>query len=169
MDHLALKLLDGCIMQVQHLSSQDLCPLQAVDCFMIGQSLSHERIVCQPGEIISNSTTYHPICFIWVYADQSTTNVLNQIGICSSVFSLLCYVFQCSCRISRKWWGLVLIIILVVACVTLLIVLFIIELQVSLTAKLLLLAVSCLMINVIQLFQFTRYYKCERFLPSIKC
>jgi hypothetical protein len=161
---ITLLLIDGCIMQLQHLSEKDYCPIETSQCFMMGQFSKHERIVCEPGEAISNSTKVHVMCFVWVYAEQTTVNVLNQIGICSSVFALLCHVFKASCRMSRKLWGLILLILLNIASVALFIASVIIELNISLTSKLLLIGFSLLTSNVIQLFQFARYYKCERFI-----
>jgi hypothetical protein len=154
-----LLLLDGCVLQVQHLSGQDLCPSETSDCFTMGEFSSHERIACEPGGIISNSTATHALCFIWVYSEQNTLNVLNQIGICSSVFELICHIFKFCCRVSRRRWGLILLTLLAISSLTLFIVSVVIEMRISMTTKLLLMGVSCLMINVIQLFQFTHHYK----------
>jgi hypothetical protein len=162
-----LLLIDGCILQVQNLSNQDFCPLSANDCFLVRKSGTYERIVCPPGEILSNSIAIDIVCFVLIYNKQNTVSILNQIGICSSVFSLLCYAFKYTCRMSRKWWGLILLILLLVISITHFIVSFmIIEMKVSVTSKLLLIALSCLLINVIQLLQFTHYYKRNRFQSS---
>ncbi len=150
---------DGCIMQVHYLSKKDLCPIQTSDCFTIGKLSTDERIVCQPGQVLSNLTSSNVVCFIWVYAEQNTLNILNQIGICSSVFSLLCVTFKCSCRMSRKCWGFILLILLLLTCISIFIVSLIINIPVTMTAKLLLVALCCLTINVLQLLQFIHHYK----------
>ncbi|CAF1390919.1 unnamed protein product [Adineta steineri] len=82
-------LVDGCIFQLQHLSGQDFCPLLDSDCFLMDKSLTYKKILCPPGEILSNSTSTNAICFVLIYAEQSTIAVLNQIGICSSYFAKL--------------------------------------------------------------------------------
>jgi hypothetical protein len=163
-----LLLMDGCVMQVHYLSTKDLCPIPISDCFTIGKLSTNERVVCQSGQILSNLTSSNVVCFIWVYAEQNTLNILNQIGICSSVFSLLCHTFKCSCRMSRKWWGLILLILLVLACQSLFIISLIINIPVTMTAKLLLVALSCLIINVLQLLQFTHHYKYYHSVTVIK-
>ena len=163
-----LLLISECIIQARHLSLEDLCPLQNSDCFALRNLWANERIFCQPGEILSNMTSSKAVCFVWVYAEQNTLSILNQIGICSSVFSLLCHAFRWSCRMSRKWWGLILLILGVLTFTTLLILSFIFEILADLTAKLLLIALSCLLINVIQLLQFTHFYKRNTFTLSIK-
>ncbi|CAF1509866.1 unnamed protein product [Adineta steineri] len=160
-------LVDGCIFQLQHLSGRDFCPVLDSDCFLMDKPLTYERILCPPGEILSNSTSTNAICFVLIYTEQSTISVLNQIGICSSVFSLLCHVFKGTCYMSHKWWGLIVFILLLIISVTLLIVSFlIIEMNISFTSKLLLTALSCLLINVMQLLQFTHYYRRNRVQPS---
>jgi len=161
-----LLIIDGCIIQVHRLSGRDLCPPVLSDCFKMGIFGTNERVVCQPGQLLSNSTSSNAVCFVWVYREQNTLNILNQLGICSSVFSLLCHAFVCSCRISRKWWGLILLVFFVLIFVTLLIISLIIKIPISMTAKLLLTAASFLLLNVIQLLQFTHNYKCQYYLTS---
>jgi hypothetical protein len=163
-----LLLMDGCIMQVHHLSGRDLCPPVLSDCFKVEIFPTHERIVCQPGQLLSNSTFSNVVCFVWVYREQNTLNILNQLGICSSVFSLLCHTFKCSCRMSRKWWGLSLLVLFVLIFVTLLIITPIIKIPISTASRLLLTSASFLIINVIQLLQFTHNYKSQYFLTSTK-
>jgi hypothetical protein len=163
-----LLMMDGCILQAHHLSRRDLCPPGLSDCFKMEILSTHDRIVCQPGQLLSNFTSSNVVCFVWVYRDQNTLNILNQLGICSSVFSLLCHTFKCSCRMSRKWWGLILLVLFVLITLTLLIIPAIIKIQISATARLLLTAASFLLINVIQLRQFTHNYKSQYFLTSTK-
>ncbi|UJR19604.1 hypothetical protein I4U23_022738 [Adineta vaga] len=155
-----LLLVDGCVWQIQELSSQDVCPLSPSDCFLLEKSLAYTRIVCSPGEILSNSTSIDAVCFVSIYSEQNAVALLNQIGICSSIFSLICHTFKGACRMSRKWWGLIILILLLIMSIILLIVAFIIVgMKISVTAKLLLVALICLIVNVTQLRQFTYYYK----------
>ena len=154
-----LLLLDGCGMQIQNLSGEDMCPKAGGDCFRIGVKgiPSHQRVPCEPGQVLSNGTSSHMVCFIWVYGEQNVMSVINQIGICSSVFSLLCYTLKVACRCSHRWWGLVILTLVAFASLAATIVSMAIELQISVTAKLLLIGSSILLFNVIQLFQFTHH------------
>ena len=158
-------ILDGCIMQVQYLSKKDTCPTQESDCFTFGKSSTHERIVCPSGESLANITSSNAVCFVWIYAEQNAVSILNQIGICSSVFSLLCHSFKLFCRLSRKCWGLLLLILLILTFESIIIVALVFDLGLSMTARLLLFSLSCLMINVIQLLHFTRRSKSHHSLP----
>lgn len=148
--------LDGCLLQVQHYSLDDLCPKVKSDCFQLGNPSFHQRIECQSGERFSNVTgSTSVICFSWIYSEINAVSVLNQIGICSSVFSLFCHGVIAFCRLSQKFWGLSLIIFLTFGSLTIFILSQVIELKISMTAKLLLLGTCALSLNIIQLFQFT--------------
>jgi hypothetical protein len=153
-----LLFIDGCVMHAQHLYGNEKCPQEGSDCFILGSTSSHERISCQSDQMLFNSTaTSHILCFVLIYDKQNATSILNQMGICSSVFSLLCYTLKVSCRLLRHRWGLILQTILALALLTFLIVSIVLELRVSMTARLLTLGSSCLLINLIQLFQFIHH------------
>ena len=154
-----LLFVDGCVIQVQHLSGEDLCPKANSDCFLMGVKgvSSHSRVPCELGQAMSNSTTSYVACFIWVYGEQNAMSVINQIGICSSVFSLMCHALRASCRLSHKWWGLLILTLIALGSLAALIVLMVIELKVSVIALLLLMGCTILLFNVIQLFQFIHH------------
>ena len=149
-------LLNGCVLKIHYLSKNETCPMQASECFTFGKYSTHERIPCTVGASLANVNSSQVVCFVWVYTEQDALSVLNEIGVCSSVFSLLCHSFKVFCRMSRKCWGLLLLILLILAFETIIIVALAIDLGISMTARLLLLSLSCLMINVIQLLHFTR-------------
>jgi hypothetical protein len=158
-----------CLLQVQQLSGHDLCPSSTSDCLTTIRYSPHERIACHPGQVLSNLTSSNVVCGVWIYSGQDAMSLLNQIGICSSVFSLLCQAFRCACLMSCKWWGLVLLTVLVVILITLLIAIFALQMQISINATFLLIGSICLLINVIQLFQFTHHYnKCKIWSPTTK-
>lgn len=150
-----LLLLDGCIMNIKFFSNDDICPPQPSDCFIGEKFSSPSRFICQSGEKISNQVNSTILCFIWVYPEQSTLGVLNELGICSSVFSLLCHAFKFACRISRKLLGLLVILCLLLGLIILFIISILGTILVSITTILLLAAFIFLLINVIQLLQFT--------------
>ncbi|CAF3210944.1 unnamed protein product [Rotaria sp. Silwood2] len=163
---ISLLILDGLLMNVQKLNDHDLCPTIDHDCFVIRKISLSQRIVCQSGLSISNLTSFNTICFVWIYKKQTAVEIINQIGICSSVFSLLCHCFKYACHISRRWWGFILLIILIIISKIILILSFIVENPISMTAKTLLIAFTFLLINVIQLLHFThnhhyRTNKCD--------
>ena len=164
-----LLLVDGCIVTVHFHSANDTCPTQVHDCF-IGKKFSiHERIDCQSDEIISNITTDSILCFVWIYSEQDTVDIINQLGICSSVFTLICLAFKLFCKISQKLLGLIFIIGLVIGFGALTVASFIFYLPIAMTTKILLSALTCLLVNVIQLFQFTHSLKKMKTMILVFC
>ncbi|CAF1384852.1 unnamed protein product [Adineta ricciae] len=155
-----LLLIDGCVFHVARLSSNDSCPSSMSDCFLLETSREYPKVSCAPNEIFSNSTSINAICFVFIYNEQDTLSVLNQLGVCSSVSSLFCYVFKIACRMSRKRWGLTLLVLLLLGSSAFVITAFIIvKMNISAPTKLILIGLCCLLINVIQLLQFTHSYK----------
>ena len=142
-------------MNIKFFSNDDIYPSQPSDCFIDEKFSSPSRFICQSGEKISNQVNSTILCFIWVYPEQSTLGVLNELGICSSVFSLLCHAFKFACRISRKLLGLLVILCLLLGLIILFIISILGTILVSITTILLLAAFIFLLINVIQLLQFT--------------
>lgn len=158
-----LIIIDGCVLQFQNISMNDPCPSAKGACFVMGKITSHSRVDCLPGEMFTNSSGEYLGCFIWVYSQQTAVDVLNQIGICSSIFSLLCYAFRALSRMSHCWWGLVLLIILFLSSFVFSIVSFVIELKLSMTARLLNFAVAAITLNTIQLLEFTHLrHRCRK-------
>ena len=152
-----LLLVDGCILRVLNLSLDDPCPTLNSKCFEIISISSHPSFDCPVGGTVSNISDSYVICFVWIYQQQHAVEVLNQLGICSSVFSLLCHGFQGLCCLGRKWWGLLILIFTSTVLMGFIIASLIIEFNISMTAKLLLLGADCLTLNVIHIVRFTHY------------
>ena len=150
-----LLLNNGWLFQARDLSEHEMCPIHAIDCFTYESMISNARIPCNPGEPLSSWNSSSFLCFVWVYKEVRAVDILNEIGITSSVFSFSCYGFKWLCCLSRKRFGLALIILLLIASLTSTILSFIGSIRISILG-LLLLADSCaLLINVTQLFQYT--------------
>ncbi|CAF2159207.1 unnamed protein product [Rotaria magnacalcarata] len=155
----SLVLIDVCIFQVMQLSEGGFCPQQRSDCFSFRNLQSNERIDCEPGEKLMNLTSPKAVCFVWVYKEITAIAILNQIGIGCSVFSLMCYVFKLCCCWSRKWLGLVVIILLALGGITIVILTFTVTIYLSMTGLLLAIGLCAICINVLQLFQFASHHQ----------
>ncbi|CAF3500551.1 unnamed protein product [Rotaria socialis] len=155
----SLVLIDVCVFQVMQLSAGSFCPQQRSDCFNFNNIQSNERIDCEPGEKLMNLTTPKAVCFIWVYKEITAIAMLNQIGIASSVFSLMCYGFKLCCCLSRKWLGLVVIILLALGGITIMLLTFTVTIYLSMTGLFLVIGLCAICINVIQLFQFASHHQ----------
>lgn len=152
---IVLVLLDGWLLQVRQLSSHDTCPQQSSDCFSLTSIVSHVRINCEPGHKLTNLTSSKAMCFVWMYNELSTVAFINQIGISSSIISILCHAFKGFCCISRKWFGLILLILFALGGVVAFTVTYILLTDISMIGSLLIMGLCGILINVIQLNQFT--------------
>ena len=162
-----LLFIHGWLIRIENLTDRNTCPTQTSDCFVYRSILSNYPIHCEPGQPFSNWTSLKLICFVWIYEDAKAIDMLNQLGICSSVFTLLCHSFRWMCRLSRKWFGLILIILWAFVCIAMIILSYSGRIRLSLTGLLLFIGFCCLFINVTQLYQFTRHYKKEIRPPRI--
>ena len=86
----------GCVVTMEYFYSGDLCPSRPKDCFVFSNSFSQaapiDQFICNPGETIqvSNSTSYrYVVCYGYDFGAQSTLDILNQLGICTGILSIL--------------------------------------------------------------------------------
>lgn len=116
----------GCIVTMEYYYSGDPCPNRSKDCFVFGGSYKEfspiDQFVCNLGEIIKipNSTSYrYVLCFGYALDGQSTLDIMNQLGICTGILSLLSILVIFLHRISYHICGIIIIIILYLgSCVT---------------------------------------------------
>ncbi|CAF0974897.1 unnamed protein product [Adineta steineri] len=115
---MALIFVDGCIVSRNVLVSTDVCPMKtAMDCFHFQSvfDVSANPFFCPSNEVISttNVTAHLLTCYKWEIKSQSLTNILSQMGICSSIVSLLGLLFKYLYLLAyRKYWGTILTVIL---------------------------------------------------------
>lgn len=147
------------ILQIQLLSESDICPQKTSDCFVFKNLISNQRFECEPRQPIMNSNSSNILCFAWVYSDVDAIVILNQIGICSSVYSLLCLSFKLLCDFSRKLTGLILIALFTAGGIATLALALTVKIYISMTGLLVVFGFCGLTINVLQLRQFTSQYQ----------
>ncbi|CAF1314533.1 unnamed protein product [Adineta steineri] len=115
---MALIFVDGCIVSRNVLLSTNVCPMKtAMDCFYFQSifDVSANRFFCPSNEVISttNVTAHLLTCYKWEIMSQSLTGILSQMGICSSIVSLLGLLFKYLYLLAyRKYWGTILTVIL---------------------------------------------------------
>jgi hypothetical protein len=109
----------GCIVTIQYYYSGDSCPDRVKDCFAFSNSMTDflpvDRFVCNPGEIVrtSNSTSYHfVVCYGYILYEQTTSNILYQLGICVVILFIITILFIFLYRISRQKCAFIITIIL---------------------------------------------------------
>ncbi|CAF0965272.1 unnamed protein product [Adineta steineri] len=115
---MALIFVDGCIVSRNVLVSTDVCPMKTrMDCFYFQSvfDVSANPFFCPSNEVISttNVTAHLLTCYKWEILSQSLTGILSQMGICSSIVSLIGLLFKYLYLLAyRKYWGTILTIIL---------------------------------------------------------
>lgn len=153
---------DGWILQLNQLPNGEACPSQPSDCFNFNSLASNERLYCEPGEILVNATSKKAICFSWMYNRINAMQIINQLGIATSIFSLLSFAFKIACYISRKWYGLIFIILLTLGATIVNILAYTFTIYISITAMQLITGLGAICSNVAQLYQFTYSYEKEK-------
>ena len=112
---------DACILSRNILTLSSTCPSTSkANCFHYptAYSANANPFYCPPNEPVSvtNITAEGIVCFTWEIKLISTVGILNQLGICSSILSLLGATFKCLYYITRrKYWGIPLTITIGVA------------------------------------------------------
>lgn len=123
---------DGCILSMIIMDPDGECPQNSDStCFNFesAPTLNPTVFDCPRHVLISstNSTSRMIICYSWIIKSQSVFGVINQLGICTSILSLLGFTFRCIYRLaSWKCWGTSLIILLGLIMLTLLLVFMIV-------------------------------------------
>ena len=109
----------GCVVSAEYYYSGDSCPNRAKDCFAFSKSITQyspvDQFVCNPGESIKtpNSTSYRFVaCYGYILSEQTTLDIVNQLGICSGILAILCVLFTFLYRISHHLWGMLIIVLL---------------------------------------------------------
>jgi hypothetical protein len=107
----SLVFVDGCILSRSNLSPNSMCPTSfTTDCFYFDSSFTFDgrHLHCPVSEPVSdtNVTAEVIVCYIWMVKSQTVTTVLTQLGICSSILSLVGLFFRCLYHLARyEYWG----------------------------------------------------------------
>ena len=119
---------DGCILSTVLMDSDGECPsISGSICLNMEHGIGQKFQVfdCPPNTLISstNITARVIICRSWMFKSQSLFDIINQLGICTSILSLLGFTFRCIYRLaSWRCWGTCLIIFLGLSMLVLLII-----------------------------------------------
>lgn len=154
---------DGCILSTIFMDPDAECPeISDSNCFSFGSSsgLNPDVFDCPRNVLISstNATSRIIVCYSWMIKSQSVFGVINQLGICTSILSLLGFTFHCIYRLaSWKRWGTCLIILLGLFMLALLLVcLIVLRVRIAYLDLVLLIAGLLLLINALLLVGLVR-------------
>ena len=86
-----LVFIEGCIFSTRHIYSKKECIPRTPECYLFTSEHSSFRplyeYTCQAGSpvIPSNMSASYAVCYGFVLPDQSSTDVLNQLGVCTGL------------------------------------------------------------------------------------
>ncbi|CAF3988095.1 unnamed protein product [Adineta steineri] len=87
--------IDGCILSMRFMYSNELCSENTPYCYLFKTRLSwyhsFHNLVCQPNESVvsSNISADHVLCYGFIVSNQTTIDIINQLGICSGILAIV--------------------------------------------------------------------------------
>jgi hypothetical protein len=115
---IAVVFADGCVFSGRYLLPSQPCLDQFPHCYLLDSGFSlypvTGQLVCQPNELVisSNMSAARALCFGFLLPSQSTVDILNQMGVCSGIFSIVKVLYPFVYRFGRRHMGAICLICL---------------------------------------------------------
>jgi hypothetical protein len=120
-----LVFIEGCVFSSRQIFATKLCSDRIPYCYLFRTRFTsfHPMSVyeCEPDKpvIPANVTANHAVCYGFILPEQSSIDLLNQLGVCTGILSLVDSLYPVAYRFaSRKRGRITLLILLVVILVT---------------------------------------------------
>ena len=156
-----LVFVEGCVFSSRQIFAKKLCSDRIPYCYLFRTRLTSFQPMsvyeCEPDKpvIPPNVTANHAVCYGFVLPDQSSIDLLNQLGVCTGILSLVDSLYPVAYRFaSRKRGRITLLILLIVVLLTEIIVLAI-ELNISFIT-IVLLTLMAVLIGTILYLQYRK-------------
>ncbi|CAF2052547.1 unnamed protein product [Rotaria magnacalcarata] len=113
------------------------CPMYPMDCFIFPDTTILSSPIasypCQPGRIgnFSNFNGSFAWCYGWIIAQQSSLNVLNQLGLCSGLIGLFAIIFAFTFHVGHRKFGLTVVLVIIISLLIAFIVLAVLKLSLA--------------------------------------
>jgi hypothetical protein len=149
-----LVFIEGCIFSTRHVYSTRVCSIRTPNCYLFVTDLSafHPlyNFVCEPDlpVIPSNMSASYAVCYGFVLPDQSSIDILSQLGVCTGIQELVRALYPLAYKFGRKKRGRVCLIILLSLLVILEIIVLSIQINISFTTIILITLVQVLLIII---------------------
>jgi hypothetical protein len=149
-----LVFMEGCIFATRHVYSTKACSIRTPNCYIFQTDLSAYKplynFVCEPDlpVIPSNMSASYAVCYGFVLPDQSSIDVLNQLGVCTGIQELVKALYPQAYMFAREGFGRICLIILLLTLVILEIIVLSIQINISFTTIILFMLVDVLLINI---------------------
>ncbi|CAF3472899.1 unnamed protein product [Rotaria sordida] len=113
-----LVFMEGCIFSTRHVYSTKACSDRIPNCYLFKSHFTSFRplyeFICEPNKpvIPSNMSASYAVCYGFVLPDQSTIDILNQLGVCTGILSLVEYLYPLAYKFGRQKYGWICLIFL---------------------------------------------------------
>jgi len=149
-----LVFIEGCIFATRHVYSTRECSIRTPNCYLFSEDLSgfHPlyNFVCEPNQpvIPSNMSASYAVCYGFVFPDQSSIDILNQLGVCTGILELVKNLYPLAYRFGREKLGRICLIILLSVLIIVEITVLSIQLNITFMTIILLTLAEVLMLNI---------------------
>jgi hypothetical protein len=149
-----LVFIEGCIFSTRHVYSTKPCSERTPNCYLFRSSLTSYKplyeFICTPNEpvIPSNMSSSFAVCYGFVLPDQSSIDILNQLGVCAGILSMVESIYPHAYKLGRRKYGRICLLVLLCAMVVIEIIVLSIQLNVSFMTIILLTLTEVLLVNI---------------------
>ena len=149
-----LVFIDGCIFSTRHVYSNKTCSDRLPNCFLFKSRFTSFKplyeFICKSNERVvpSNMSASYAVCYGFVLPDQSTIDVLNQLGICTGILSLVEFLYPLAYRFGREKYGRICLILILCTLVIGEIIILGMQLNVSTVSIILTTLTEALLLNI---------------------
>ncbi|CAF1199519.1 unnamed protein product [Adineta ricciae] len=149
-----LVFIEGCVFSTRHVYSKKLCSDRIPNCYLFKSRFTSftpmYEFVCEADKPIipSNMSANYAVCYGFVLPDQSTIDILNQLGVCTGILSLIDSLYPLAYKFARLWYGRICMILLFVVIVIVEIIVLAMQLNISFMTIILLTLTEALFINI---------------------
>ena len=164
-----LVFIEGCIFSTRHVYSTRVCSTRTPNCYLFSTDLSAFKplynFVCEPDApvIPSNMSASYAVCYGFVLPDQSSIDILNQLGVCTAIQELVRALYPQAYKFARGTKGLVCLIIILCLLITLEVVVLSIQINISFITVVLFTLTDVLLINI-----FVLHYRRMKGPPTVE-
>jgi hypothetical protein len=163
-----LVFIEGCIFSTRHVYSSKACSERTPNCYLFKSRLTAYKplyeFTCTPDEpvIPSNMSSNFAVCYGFVLPDQSSIDILNQLGVCTGILSIVEYIYPLAYKFGRRKYGRICLFVLLCAMVITEIIVLAMQLNISFMTIILLTLTEVLLINI-----FVLHYRKVKTPPNL--
>ena len=119
-----LVFIEGCIFSARHVYAKKLCSDRIPNCYLFRSRFTSfepfDQYVCQGDQpvIPANISANYAICYGFVLPDQTSIDLLNQLGVCTGILQLVDYVYPLAYRWGRHKAGRAFLLLMLVGLIS---------------------------------------------------